>query len=134
MLTVSELRDLADRCFAVVETTRDERLRQQARSRGYHYLKEAESLEAQEAAAALGSTSYEIGRHLSPLQIVALLQLRRVVVQIRAMEAEAPRVRSARANLLTALYRKRAELERTCGLARSTTIRHETGSPGRAPL
>jgi hypothetical protein len=117
MMTASELRELADRCFAVVESTTDERLQHQARSRGYQYLKKAEALEQQEARAVLGSPAYKIGTRLSPLQNVALLQLRRVAVQIRAMEAEPPRMRLARANLLEALCRKRAELERTCGFA-----------------
>lgn len=53
---------------------------------------------------------------MSPLRNAALLQLARVEANIAALEAEAPPLRSARANILAALRRKKAELEEVCGI------------------
>jgi hypothetical protein len=54
---------------------------------------------------------------VTPLQNVALVELARVQTQIVALEAERPPERSARANIVSVLYRKKAQLERVLAVA-----------------
>jgi hypothetical protein len=112
--SVVKLRILADRCFADAESMSDPSAQDDARSCGYRYLDEATSLERREAQELLGDGRWA---PITPLQNVALVELARVQKQIDALEAERPPERSARANIVSVLYRKKAELERVLAVA-----------------
>jgi hypothetical protein len=108
MATILQLRTLADRCFADADTMSDSSAQDRVRSRAYHYLQQAASLERREAQQLLGDGRCDPS---TPLQHVALVQLARVQEQINAIEADRPPERSARANIASVLYRKKAQLE-----------------------
>jgi hypothetical protein len=116
MITVSELRQRADRCFDSAQTAADPDEQQEARAQGYRYLKQADAVERAEAAGLLPGLALVASERMSPIQNVALIQLARVEAHISAIEAEEPPAHSARANILTALLRKKAELEQVCGV------------------
>ena len=114
MASVMELRVLADRCFAHAEITSDPSVQDHARSCGYRYLEQATSLERREAQKLLGDGKWDPA---TPLQHTALVELARVQKQIDALEAERPPERSARANIVSVLYRQKAQLERVLAVA-----------------
>jgi hypothetical protein len=124
VITVTKLRQEADRCFDFVHTTADLRLQDQARARGFQCLREADALERQDIERVLRAMAGVPSGRMSPVQNAALAQLARVEAQIVAIEAEHPPVPSARANILAALRRKKSELEQACGhFARATARR-----------
>ncbi|MBX6369399.1 MAG: hypothetical protein IRZ04_15540 [Rhodospirillales bacterium] len=114
---LAALRLRAERYFELAETVADPEFQAKARARGYAWLKRADEAERAEAAKTLPADLAAMwnGR-MSPLRNAALLQLARVEANIAALEAEAPPLRSARANILAALRRKKAELEEVCGI------------------
>jgi hypothetical protein len=116
MSTASELRERANRCFDAVETRADPQLQEEARTRGYQYLREADALERKEAAGMLTPLPPAVSGRMTPLQNVAFFQLARVEAHISALVADDPPAHSARANILSALRKKKAELEQVCGV------------------
>jgi hypothetical protein len=116
MSTASELRERANRCFDSVQTRADPQLQDEARTRGYRYLREADALERKEAAGMLPLLPPALSGRMTPLQTVAFFQLARVEAHISALVADDPPAHSARANILSALRKKKAELEQVCGL------------------
>jgi hypothetical protein len=114
MATIPEIRALAERCFAAADAISDAAAQDLVRSRGYRYLQEAASIEQREAEEVLGEGRWHPA---TPLQQAALVQLARVQQQIAAIEADQPRERSARANIVAALHRKRVQLEQILAVA-----------------
>src|SRR5690349_3555415 len=129
MVSVMQLRVLADRCFASAETMSDPSVQDHARSCGYRYLEQASSLERREAQELLGDGKWDPA---TPAQHVALVELARVQKQIDVLEAERPPERSARANIVSVLYRTKAQLERVLAVAPATPPRRRR-RPARTP-
>jgi hypothetical protein len=116
MDAIAALRRRADRWFRFAKTTRDAQLKTRALALGEQCLAEAEARDTERTARAHGfATGREIGR-LSPLRRAALLQISRLDENIEAFEAEAPRYRSPRANILDSLRERRRALLQACGL------------------
>ena len=116
MLDAAAFRKQADRWFRFAKITPDARLKARALALGRDCLAAAEARETEEAAAAHGLRNVLGISRLSPLRRAALAQVARLDQNIEAIEAEAPRDGSARANLLGSLRHHREALLESCGL------------------
>jgi hypothetical protein len=116
MTTATEFREKADRCFDAAHATTDSKLQEEARTRGYQYLKEADAIDRKQVDSLFPSAPSVSGGRMTPLQQVALLQLARVQAHISAIAAGNPPAHSAQANILAVLRKKKAELEQVCGM------------------
>jgi hypothetical protein len=116
MQDAAAFRKQADRWFRFAKITPDARLKARALSFGRDCLAAAEARETEDAAAAHGLQGVLGISRLSPLRRAALAQIARLDQNIEAIEAEAPRDGSARANVLGSLRDCRKTLLESCGL------------------